>query len=105
MLIGIYELNNRVENCIYNKKYGGYHAWYEDTFSPKTKIIGTLDFKIKGKNYNERKNNAIELAKDYQCDFGQYNWSYSELATIYNFFENVGKRYGLLKEFKENGII
>lgn len=36
---------------------------------------------------------------------GAANWSYSELSEIQSFFEANGKRYGLIKEFTENGII
>lgn len=31
--------------------------------------------------------------------------SYEELAEAHEYFEKMGRRYGLLKEFRENGII
>lgn len=31
--------------------------------------------------------------------------SYGELADYYAYFEALGRRFGLLEEFKENGII
>ena len=31
--------------------------------------------------------------------------NYKELATYYAYFYELAKRYGLVKEFRENGII
>lgn len=47
------------------------------------------------------RNQAIE----WQNDFANCDYSYSELVEIQNYFEKQGKRYGLLREFRENGII
>lgn len=55
--------------------------------------------------YQQRKNAAREKAIDWQADFGNYNYSYGELANFENYFEKLGKRYGLTKEFRKNGII
>lgn len=45
------------------------------------------------------------IAQQWQADFANFNYSYSELAEWQNFFEEYGKKYGLIKEFKENAII
>jgi len=55
--------------------------------------------------YQERKENARQKAIDWQADFNNHNYSYGEIAYFQNYFEKLGKRYGLLKEFKENAII
>ena len=58
------------------------------------------------KSYQERKEEVRQQAIDYQNSFteGQtYFWS--ELAEIGAKFERLAKRYGLIREFKENGII
>lgn len=104
MFIGFYKLENKEYFNIYYKNKYGYEEWRKDTFSPLCEDIITLDFKISGKTYEERKYNLEELAKSWQYDFSSLGWSYSELATIYEYFEKSGKRYGLLKVFKENGI-
>ena len=44
---------------------------------------------------------AVELA-EWLCD---HNYSYGELAYWGEYFERLGKRYGLVREFRENGII
>lgn len=102
MFIGVFKnTEGKTENYI----YFDWRAWHSDTFSPATEIIGLLVFKIKGKNYNERKYYLEDLAKDWQLNFSQYSWSYGELAEIESFFYKNAKRYGLIKEFKENCII
>ena len=105
MFLARYSINNTTYNNIYIKKYGGFEAFKNDTFSPDTKNIDILDFSIKGKTYKERKANAEEKALVFQCDFSCLPWSYGELATIYEQFKKIGKRYGLLKVFKENCIL
>ena len=104
MFLGVYELDNKIYNTIYEDSMIGWNQWFADTFSPKIKNCNLLVLKTRGKNYKERKANAIELAKEWQNYFTQYSWSYAEVAEIQYFFENQGKRYGLLKEFKENTI-
>ena len=103
MFIGKYELDGKTYFNIYYKN-GGYALWFEDTFSPNCENIEILDFKIGGKDYKERKSNLVELAKEWQLYFSGYSWSYSELWEIENYFLENGKRYGLLKEFRENCI-
>jgi len=38
-------------------------------------------------------------------NFENIEYSYSDLARCQRYFEKLGRRYGLLKEFRENGII
>ena len=104
MFIGKY-LDNELHFAIYYKNRYGYKAWCEDTFSPSCENIQVLDFKIVGNDYQERKNSLEDLALDWQTNFATLPWSYSELAEIENWFYKNAKRYGLLEEFKVNGII
>ena len=72
----------------------------------KNNILYFIPLRIAGKSYQERKNNLEETAKEWQrSNYDFIDWSYSELAEIQSFFEANGKRYGLIKEFTENGII
>lgn len=57
------------------------------------------------KTYQERKEQARQKAIDWQHDFADNNYSWGDLYIWGNYFYKLGKRYGLLKEFKENGII
>ena len=54
--------------------------------------------------YEMKKEMARQEAIDWQKDVTNHNYSYGELAEFVMHFEKLGKRYGLLKEFRENGI-
>jgi len=55
--------------------------------------------------YKIGKARARAEAIDWQNDFANHNYSLSEVIDFENHFAKLGKRYGLLKEFRENGII
>lgn len=55
--------------------------------------------------YQKRKEAARQEAIDWQADFGNHNYSYGELAFYSDYFEKKAKRYGLLREFRTEGII
>ena len=55
--------------------------------------------------YQRAKERARDKAIEWQLDFNNQNYSYGELVYYGNYFERLAKRYGLVKEFKENGII
>lgn len=54
--------------------------------------------------YTEAKARALELAIDWLHEESQRNISYGELAEACKRFHKLGKRFGLLGEFRENGI-
>ena len=56
-------------------------------------------------NYQKQKEKARSKAVDWQLDFNNHNYSYGELAESQGYFERLAKRYGLVKEFRENYII
>lgn len=55
--------------------------------------------------YRKAQERARNKAIDWQNDFCNHDYSYGELIYWQNYFEKLGKRYGLICEFKENGII
>ena len=59
---------------------------------------------MKRKYYNRLKEAARKAAIEWQLTSGDNPMSYSELAEVGERFYTLGKRYGLLKEFRENGI-
>lgn len=68
-------------------------------------IICFIPLIVSGKSYQERKADLQKKAIEWSNSVGQYpRWSYGELGEIQDFFERNGKRYGLLKEFRENAI-
>ena len=81
----------------------------------RTFELGQVDVEVLGKErehkmkntktiYETKKEMARQEAIDWQNDFSNHNYSYGELAEFGEHFEKLGKRYGLLKEFRENGI-
>lgn len=54
--------------------------------------------------YATKKAVARQKAIDWQKDVANHNYSYGELCEFVMHFEKLGRRYGLLKEFRENGI-
>ena len=78
---------------------------FRDTFNPdieETAVI--IEFKTHGKTYAERRENLRDLAVRFStaCEGG---FSWGEEIQVISWFEKNGKRYGLTREFKENGII
>lgn len=56
-------------------------------------------------NYQKNKARARHTAQAWQAATIESAPTWGELAESTAYFEKIGKRYGLLKEFKENGII
>ena len=54
--------------------------------------------------YEAKKEIARQEAIEWQNNLFNHNYSYGELAEFGYYFEKLGRRYGLLKEFRENGI-
>lgn len=97
----------------YSSEYDAICNLYDDneisifhaaTFSPDIEYQ-LLPLKISGKTYAERKNAARQLAIDYQYLTDCGGLSMMELSRINNYFENIGARYGLITEYRENAII
>ena len=80
--------------------------YFNGTFSPYTEIVAVIPFEIRGKTYAERKENFRMLVLDFMTADAeaQGGLSYYEWALIGNYFKKNAKRYGLIDEFKENGI-
>ena len=60
---------------------------------------------MKKETYQTRKQRARETAQNTQLLLSNASISYEELAKLTNYFQIIGKRYGLIKEVRENGII
>lgn len=55
--------------------------------------------------YQVAKKNARNKAIEWQSGFCDQNYSYGELTYYGEYFGRLAKRYGLVREFRENGII
>ena len=54
--------------------------------------------------YQRGKERARREAMDWNADVATRPMSYGELAIWQGHFERLGRRYGLLREFRENAI-
>ena len=78
----------------------------------RTFELGQVDVEVLGKErehkmkttYASNKAVARQEAIDWQNDLFRDNRSYEEMREAAEHFEKLGRRYGLLKEFRENGI-
>ena len=88
-----------------NELFYSWQDFHEYTFSPEDREnTESLVFIITGTTYQEKKEALRELAKESQrMDCGGLGWA--EEADIQYFMETYGRRYGLLREFQENGIL
>lgn len=85
------------------KLYDLWDEYHADTFSPEVEPLTVIDFSVKGKNYRERQSSVETTARDFQAaDIG--GLFMSDYARIGEWFITQGKRYGLLKEFRENAV-
>lgn len=83
--------------------FPGWPEYHAATFSPETTPAAVIPLEISGRTYRERQNSLRNLAIDVQhADDGGLSWG--ELAVLGAFFEEQGRRYGLLREFRENAI-
>ena len=57
------------------------------------------------KKYQERKQEAQQQAIIWQLELSEKCLSYAELAEATEHFAKLARNCGLIKEFKENGII
>lgn len=73
-------------------------------FNPYTVEHTMIEFKIHGYSYKKKKENARQLAIAVSDALADMAISWGELATIQDYFREVGKRFGLLAEFTEKGI-
>ena len=55
--------------------------------------------------YQTRKATAREKAMNWQNDFNNNIYSLEEISNFCNYFYKLAKRYGLIREFRENGIL
>lgn len=86
--------------------YEDIQEFLQDTWNPceKERVLYKMNFVIRGKTYQERKAAFIDIVKDFQAhDVGGLSW-YDEI-TLNDYFTENARRYGLINELTENGII
>lgn len=100
--IGIIEKDYDSTAVVFGDDKQSWRGWYNMTFSPDIECH-VIQLAIHGKTYAERKENLRDLAINYDHE-SIWGLSWGEWALIEGWFEEQGRRYGLLEEFRENGI-
>lgn len=102
MLYAMLEKNGET----FARTYESYSSYYNDTFNPEIGVLALIDTDRPpaGKTYACKRDTLQGLAITYQAT-GTKGLCYWDLYRIGNYFTYYGKRYGLLKEFRDNGII
>lgn len=99
MFYGSYVLNGEKHAAIY---FSG-EEWARDTFNPLCEEITVIPFETHGKSYADRRESVWNTAVEWSnCEAWPLSWG--EVQTVADWFYRMGKRYGLLTEFRENGL-
>ena len=56
-------------------------------------------------SYQQKKDRARDKAIEWQSNFQNHSYSWGEIAEWQGYFKRLARRYGLVHEFRENGII
>lgn len=99
MLFAKFNINGQETAQLYDN-WEQYHA---DTFNPDTRFITLIEFVSHGKDYQSRKESVRTLAIEWSNSDIE-GIDYYDLQSVGLWFEKMGKRYGLMEEFEENGI-
>lgn len=67
-------------------------------------ILGLRQYNGK-QDYKTKQLVLDAVARDWQEDFNRFSYTWDDLAEWGDFFRENGQRFGLLRTFKENGII
>ena len=90
---------------IYIKVEGLDHYTVDDIYGLTGQCFKNCIYFDVASDYQSKKAQAQQKAIDYQLYASDNNLSYAEIAEQGEYFYKLAKRYGLVKEFKENGII
>ena len=81
----------------------GSAQYFADTFSPDAETLELIPFRVTGKTFSERRESLRDTAIRLQAAAAP-GLTWGELADIADWLQAQGKQYGLLREFRENGI-
>lgn len=69
------------------------------------KAFYVLERAARPRTYAEKKDALRSFAIDWQHATGDFDMSMSDVIDWCEFFEEYGRKYGLIREFRENAII
>jgi hypothetical protein len=71
----------------------------------KSKPKAEKGYELKPISKVKSKNEARQIAMDYQNWSSEHSMSWGEVATYNQYFTSLARKFNLVKEFKENAII
>lgn len=94
-----------IDNDDKMRVYYSYEELHKDLYCPDDSLVWATDFKIKGKTYAERKQFARDIGVTISNNREIEEITHIDAMNIAENLDNLAKRYGLIKEFRENGLI
>ena len=101
MVFGVYKLYGEYFGGVYDS----FEDYYKETFSPDAEQVFLTDFRVHGKTYADKKAAARDIGVEISNTFGLVSLFWSECMYIGDRLQGLAARYGLVKEFRENGLI
>lgn len=86
------------------KVYRSLNKLHEELFCANS-LAWATDFKIKGKTYQERKRHAKDIGVIISNNRGIEDMTFDDAMFVAENLHNIAHRYGLVKEFRERGLI
>ena len=97
------ETYNRTISYLVSVDHGNPDKVVKGLLAENPNVDTVIPLRLTGKTYSERKQALIDLAIEIQAaDQGGLSWN--EVFILGDYFEENGKRYGCLEEFRENAI-
>ena len=78
---------------------------YEKQYGNPDVLLTVVEISISGNNYKQKQESLREQAHNIQLLLSQSTQSYRTLVEVQNWLMAKATTYGLIKEFRENGII
>lgn len=78
---------------------------YEKQYGNPDMLMTVVEISISGNNYKQKQESLREQARNIQLLLSQSTQSYKTLVEVQNWLMAKATTYGLIKEFRENGII
>lgn len=78
---------------------------YEKQYGNPDVLLTVVEISISGNNYKQKQESLREQAHNIQLLLSQSTQSYKTLVEVQNWLMAKATTYGLIKEFRENGII
>lgn len=103
----IYAIIKKDEGRAVGGFFGSWEEYHRATFSPVYYPLFVADLdapKAPGKTKADKKENARSMAINYQEAASEAAQTWAEYAAMCDYFAALGRKYGLLKEFKGAGI-